>query len=135
MRRISKDRQIAIYQAMDACQSERESIESLVDQFNVFLGEWREKFKDAVEMYNEKLGGFRDIYNEIAEEGREYQSERSEKWSESEVGQEYNQWIDSMENLDAEEIEVGFPDDLEQPDFPNWQEDEWLPSTAPGEEE
>jgi predicted nucleotidyltransferase component of viral defense system len=133
MKKIPKERQIAINDAMDLCQVERDHVETLVEQFNAVLAEWREKFTEAVENYNDKLGDFRDIYTELAEQGRDYQSERSEKWADGETGQAYSEWLDRLENIDAEDIAIEFPDDLDMPDFSDWQDDGWLPPPAPGE--
>lgn len=134
MKRISKSQQADITEAMNECQAAGQSIESLVDQFNEVLAEWREKFSEAADHYNEKVADFREVYSDLAGKAREYLEERSDKWRESEAGEIYEQWASDMENVEAEEVEIDFPDDLEQPNLPDWQSDEWLPPNTPGDE-
>lgn len=133
MKKISKSRWDIITTSMNQCQEASETVESLVERFNEVLEQWREQFSEAVEHYNEVLGDFRTIWSDLAAEGRDYQVDRSEKWQESEAGEAYEQWLTDMDSIEAEDIEIDFPDPLEQPDFPDWQDTEWLPPTTPGD--
>jgi chromosome segregation ATPase len=134
MRSISKSQQRDIYTAIDACKEAAEALEKAIDEFNAAVAPFREKLEAARDHYNEKVTDLRSVYGDIAGEARSYYSERSERWQESEAGQAYSEWVDRLDEIELEEIELEVPEELEPPDaIPDFTDDSWLPPEAPGE--
>jgi antirestriction protein len=50
----------------------------------------------------DSLSVLRELVEEIASSSDSYYSERSEKWQESEVGQDYEIWVSELQNLEQE---------------------------------
>ncbi len=49
---------------------------------------------EAAEKYNEALATAREFIEDVVSEMSDYQSERSEKWTESDAGSAYENWTD-----------------------------------------
>ena len=77
------------------------------------LNEILSRLRDLNEAYNNGL-------TDAAETVREYTSERSDKWRESEASDAYATWIDELESatLDADEPEDVEVADLDFPELP-----------------
>lgn len=74
-------------------------------KFREEIGTKAEAVNDAIRDLNELLEQLRNWKEEKTEALREAFSEKSDKWQEGEKGEAVNNWIETIENLDADEIE------------------------------
>ena len=93
-----------------------------------------ERLRSEIETYDAKVAALfddvesaRTAYNEAVDEANEwiagvhsemdgYASDRSEKWTESEVGEAFATWMGEYE-LELEHAEISAPDSLDVPDL------------------
>ena len=79
--------------------------------------------EQALAELNEKIAEARDFRDSIVNSMEEYMLDRSDKWQDSDAGQNYSDWKDNWENAELEEIELSndfSPDVLaELEDAPN----------------
>lgn len=66
---------------------------------------------DSITAYNEALSNAREFCSDIAETAQEAWNDKSEKWQESDKGQEVQGWIETWQEANL--------DDVEEPDFPH----------------
>ena len=123
---------------VDAVREGQQKLSEAVDAFNAKRSELYETLAEAVTVYNdelsvafseleeaakefdEKLQGARDWRDQMTSDLDEYIGERSDKWQESDKGQEVTSWREAFD-IDLETItfeapdyvEVAEPDDLE----------------------
>ena len=67
------------------------------------LSELFTELDDLAVQYNEKLQEIHELRDEIREEMQTYFDEKSEKWQESDAGQDFQTWIESWEEDVAQE--------------------------------
>lgn len=77
----------------------------------------RNKVIDELGVYNAVLTEVQEWRDSVANDLRADWDERSEKWKVTDAGQEASSWIDDLENVDLDEIDMELPDDLETPDL------------------
>lgn len=97
MKKLSKDLLKNIASTRDDVDAAHAAVAEALVGVNALLATLR----DATEAYNATL-------NEAAETVREYISERSEKWQESEKADAYNAWADEIESAAVECDEMDF---------------------------
>ncbi len=133
MKRISKSAQADIDKTLDACREAAEELEAAIDAHNAALASIRDRLEAAVSTYNERIADLRSVYEDIASEARSYFEDRSERWQESDAGQTYSEWVDQLENIEMEDVDIEMPEELELPDsIPDFSELSWLPPEEPG---
>lgn len=136
MKKLSKERIAQIDAAVSQCSRIQVEINDLIIKYNEFLEEWKGIAEEQVQAYNGYISEIITVYSEAAEEGRDYQSEKSEKWTDSEAGSEYEAWVSRLEDVETEvyTIDLDIPDPLDMLDAPDWEDTEaFLPPNAPGE--
>lgn len=134
MKRLNKGQLLEISVAVDACAEACGEVEAAVEAYNKALEAPREALLSAVAGYNEKIEDLKAMYLDLAQQGRDYFDDRSEKWQEGDAGQAYNEWLEQLENPEIESVEIDLPDELERPnDLLNFDEIDWLPPDEPGE--
>jgi len=132
MRSISKAQQQDIEKAINACSATAQRLEDAIEEYNAAMAPHRERIEAALEAYNETVTDLRSTYTDIASAARDYYSDRTEKWQESEAGQAYSEWADQLEDPEGiEDLEFELPEELAVPDFPDWEDDSWLPPQMP----
>lgn len=96
-----------------AIRSATEGANTAIDKYNAAVDIAKADAEAALAKLNEAIvaaGGWRD---EIVSEMESYESERSERWFESDGGCAFVDWKGEFENLEMDEIEVEFPDPME----------------------
>ena len=68
------------------------------------LKEKAEAFYDAAEEFNQAIANATEFRDGIVAAQDEYIENRSEKWPESEAGEQYIAWKDAWEGLSIEEV-------------------------------
>jgi oligoendopeptidase F len=105
-------------------------VETVLDHFNEEISELRDEVTNEITTYNEVLTRARAFADSIANRAEEEFGEKNEKWQEGDTGGEANDWKDAWENIDLDDLEPEFPDELEI-DVPTHAEDlEGLPTEA-----
>ena len=97
--------------------AEADKMEGAISRYNEMMAESIEAVKDAISNYNAVVADANDFRTTITEEMDQYESDRSEKWPESDAGQMYSDWHSQWEQASFEEIEIDEPAELEVPDY------------------
>jgi hypothetical protein len=79
-----------------------EAVKEVIARINSIIAD---ELNPAISDYNSIITDADEFRNEIVGRMDDYVNERSEKWSESEVGENYSSWKDEWENLQLDEIE------------------------------
>lgn len=101
-----------------------------IDEFNASLAAAREKLESIVNDYNETLSKARDFAEDIAQSRRDEWNDKSERWQESEAGQNANAFVDEWEGIELDDIEIEFPEPIEEPDITHGDDLETAPTVA-----
>lgn len=100
-----------------------------IGKYNAQLLSMQQEVDGAVEEYNEALSQARDFRDEVVSEMEDYAGDKSEKWTDSDAGTAFSDWKSEWEQVELEDVEVEYPDEIEVPD--NHQETfEALPEEA-----
>jgi len=86
-------------------------IEVAVNDYNEKEAELRSPIETAVNAYNEKLKEFRSFAEEVSAEQRNEFDDKSESWQNGDTGKEIDEWINSWENADLEDVAIKFPEE------------------------
>jgi uncharacterized protein with NRDE domain len=100
---------------VEAINGKHADLEQAVNAFNAAITEHFEKVQAAVDAYNESVSDAQSFMEEVATDIRSYIEDRSEKWQESDKGQEYSGWADEWEGT-LDTAEIGPPEEIEVPD-------------------
>lgn len=93
----------------------RAELEAAITQANAVIDEKAQVIEDAVASVNEvirELDGWRD---DLRGQMQDHFDGRSEKWQETDAGQDYLSWLDEW-GEPIEEIEVEMPGKIEMPE-------------------
>lgn len=96
-------------------------IEEAVSVYNIAVQPLRIPVEEAVTEYNQILLEVRELRNTIVTKAQDNFSGKSEKWQESDSGQAAEEWINSWEEIDLDDIDYQWPDELtiDLPDHAN----------------
>lgn len=75
-------------------------LKAAIEEYNTTIKEAYEKLKEEVDLYNEQLSEVNSFIADVREELQNTFDERSDKWQESDAGSDFQNWIDSWENVD-----------------------------------
>jgi peptidoglycan hydrolase CwlO-like protein len=87
-----------------------------IDAFNAALDEKRGDIESAIAALNAKLEEARNWRDEIVSDQDAYYSERSDKWHESEAGENFEAWKQEFENAELDDVEIELPESIEHVD-------------------
>jgi ElaB/YqjD/DUF883 family membrane-anchored ribosome-binding protein len=132
MKKLTKDHIAAIDICIESCITARETVQTLIEEYNQFIESWGKRAEEAISGYNDQTEELRDAYNQAAEEAQQYYDERSETWQSSDAGNKYADWISQLENPDIEELDIDLPELIEDVAFDDWENaEEFLPPEEP----
>lgn len=98
-------------------------VEDEVARYNDTVAAAHTALAEKLEAYNEIVTETQGVIEDSANEMRAEFDEKSERWQESERGQEVSQWIDALETAQQEFEPVETPEhedlDLNLPDHPD----------------
>ena len=94
----------------------RGELEAAVEKFNARNAQSLTSVKAAIDKLNAALITAAEWRDGVTEEMEQYADARSERWRESEAGQNFKLWKDQFLGLFLDELELEKPDDLELPD-------------------
>lgn len=92
--------------------SARGKIDQVIMIYNQQVEALRPPVEEAITGYNSILAKVRDFTSGIAARGREELDNKSEKWLESDTGQSAEEWTESWETVELDDIDFQWPDEL-----------------------
>lgn len=92
--------------------SARGKIDQVVTIYNQQTEALRPPVEEAITGYNSILAKVRDFTSGISARGREELDNKSEKWLESDTGQSAEEWTESWETVELDDIDFQWPDEL-----------------------
>jgi DNA anti-recombination protein RmuC len=112
MKRVTKADSEQLESFARCLREKHEEITAILAEINSTIsGELNQKIAE----YNGILNDADELRNEIVGRMEDYSGERSEKWSESEAGENYTAWMQEWQDISLEEIEA--VDELTLDDF------------------
>ncbi len=117
MKSLTKDHLTKRDEIVAALRVAAEKVEAAISQFNANLEVAMAPVDAAVEEYNRVVEQAGELAVDVYFEAEADFCNRSEKWQDSEKGEEYQEWMDQWNNVSLELAEVGRPDELETPDL------------------
>jgi hypothetical protein len=110
VKNLTKAQLIKKTELTDAIQKAQEVLEAKIATFNeIKATEWCE-VEDALAKLNDEVEEFNDFRQEIVDEQNEYYEGKSERWQESDAGQDYDAWRQEWDN------EISTANDIDEPD-------------------
>lgn len=116
MKRLSKQEQLERDSLAQAIDDAKTALESAVSEYNTKVSELWQPVENALTTYNGAVDDAQIFRDGIVGQMDDYIGERSEKWTEGDAGQSYQEWKDSWEGCSIEPIEIDSPEDIEIPD-------------------
>lgn len=93
-----------------------EKLKAAIATYNEKLEEIKAPVEDAVSAYNAAVQEWEEFRGGIADTQENHFDGKSENWQEGQRGQAYSEWKDQWAE-EAEEVEVEFPEPLDEPDL------------------
>ncbi len=90
-------------------------VEEVIASVNEALAESLRSIEAPLASYNELVAEANSFMGEVFEETEDYFLDKSEKWQESSVGQDYLQWIEQFQEI-IEEAVVEEPEEIVCPE-------------------
>jgi hypothetical protein len=119
-----------LQEALDALQDAGSNYGLTVREANEKISQLVEVINTAQETYNDSLNAVKNFVNDMVGDMESYYDEKSDKWKESDKGNEYSEWkslwadlLDSENELDEVCIDEICEDvfDMEQLMLPDWE--------------
>lgn len=108
--RILLDESVAIGAALKAVTESREAFQAAFEFANAQIEVLREALETAADQYNDAAGALREALDSAAERVRAEFDDASERWQESDRGQVVADWIDGLEGMQIDELQVSIDD-------------------------
>lgn len=134
MRKLTTAQWAQITTGMAACDKAATNLSGSINFFNEAIDKARGDLGDRINEYNESVTALRDIYEDLASQAQTYYDDRTDAWKDSDAGSTYLDWIGRLESPEGlEDLEIDLPEDLEEPDLPDFTDTSWLPPESPEE--
>lgn len=136
--KLSRDQKERIREALAKVNEERVELAECLDKYNSEVSSaygalcaaietfdaavesaWDEHVSGAVESYNAVAGELASAIEDTASELRDAWNDRSEKWQESDAGQDAEAFISELESVEVPEFDPDKPDGAPVPDEPD----------------
>jgi len=116
MKALSKDQSKQKGTLIDDIRTAHAELGTAVIEYNAAMEKAKDEVQGKLNALNEKLQEAGEWVGGITSDMQSYYDEKSERWQESEPGQNYSSWKEDHESLSFDEVEIDFPEDLELPD-------------------
>src|SRR5262245_24322994 len=94
-------------------QEAKNELGEAVMALNIMLDAARGRVEDALAHYNQMLREADAWRDEIVQDWQAEWDDKSERWQESDAGQEARSQIDDLENMDLDELELDLPQEVD----------------------
>lgn len=91
----------------------RTKLEEAIVSYNAEVEKLKAPVNAAVDAFNAKADEARNFAAEIASTAADEINNKSDKWQEGDKGQAAQAWTDEWENVELDDFEIAFPDELE----------------------
>lgn len=115
MNRLSKVQEREKAEHVHAVREKQEALEKAIEQFNAVVAEASGPVETALEELNGAIRSADEWRSEISTAQEEKYDNASERWQESDRGNDYQSWKEGW-GTEFAEVELEFPDELEAPD-------------------
>lgn len=117
MKKLSKTQLAEKQRLVDKLAEAKADLDAKIQKYNQTVAEAFKEVEDEVEAYNNVLQEVRDFTQGVVSEMEDYASGRSEKWQESDAGQQHEEWKTQWEAIDSdlEDYEAEEPEQLDEP--------------------
>jgi predicted component of type VI protein secretion system len=116
MRSVSKETRIRYEALMDELNEASKDVTDAHQKLEDAIREPMQHLISATEAYNQKVMDLNDCIDEIIGEIDDFMSDKSDKWLEGDVAQQYEGWKETLENHRIEQVEVPEEEVIECPD-------------------
>jgi hypothetical protein len=131
MKRLSTEQEKTKRRLLAAALHQRDKLEQQVEAYNAAVAAAWEKLAAAIEDVNAALAELNDFIGGVTGDMEAYADGRSERWQESDAGQNYLAWKDQWLAATLDDVDLDQPEDIDMPEVPIEQVEE-LPD-APDE--
>lgn len=128
MKKLTKELQAERRDLVDRLRDRASELGSAIERFNEQIDKLKDDLEAAVRDYNEVSGEAREFAERVASEAESWREERSERWQESDTGQEHQTWLDEWQGFQPDDVEIEIPDKIQDPDPSAADDLEGLPS-------
>jgi hypothetical protein len=118
VKRLSKDQEQTKQGLVAAALRKRDDLEKQVEAYNAAVQAAWEKLTAAVEDVNAAITDLNTFIDEAVADMEAHIEGRSERWQESDAGQNYVAWKDQWLAATLEDVELDQPEDIDVPDMP-----------------
>jgi DNA-binding transcriptional MerR regulator len=123
MKLIPKETREQIDALVDELEARSALVREAIEDFNAELEQQRHGVEERISQYDAIVVDLMKIYDGLRAEAEAYYDTRSEKWQDSDAGQEYAAWIEALANVadgndeNVQPLVLDLPEDVEEPDM------------------
>jgi hypothetical protein len=107
-----------------------DALRAKIEGYNDAMAKCWEAVACAVEEYNYALADARSFVEEVHTQRQGEYDDKSERWQEGERGEAAAAWLGEWEQPDLDDVELGEPEPVEEPDLEHAEALENLPEAA-----
>ncbi len=136
MKKINNERYEGLIDLVDQLRTSKDAYNSQIEKIKEMLSPELARLNELCKEIDSALERLEGESSSLVRDMEEYYEDRSEKWQESEKGEQYQDWINAWNNLSSELPDV--PEEKDDCDFEDlledvYMEDEVLPPQDPTE--
>lgn len=117
MKSLNKQQQAEKGRICEHLRQAASKVESELQRFDEAVQDAAVPVQQAIESYNEALRNAAEFVENVASDLQSVYDEKSEKWQESERGENFKRWIEEWESIVLDDAEIEIPESVEPPDL------------------
>lgn len=110
--KLTKDEAARKAELLLDLQAQYDKLEDAINTYRAEEALLREPVVNALDAYNELVDAARGFAEDVANRAETEYDEKSEKWQEGDRGEAAREWKDAWDNVNLDEIEIEWPDEL-----------------------
>lgn len=115
MKRLTKDNIAEQNRLRTAILANQTDLETAITDYNAAMAAAKEAVETELAALNESIEQAAQFMCDLHADAQSEFDERSEKWQESDRGQEFSAWVEEFQQ-EIPLVEIEFPDELESPE-------------------
>lgn len=96
---------------LDKLRQAKDSLEAAVERFDREMAVNRENVEERLNAYNTILACLRDLRDETVSDLEAVAEDKSDRWQESQAGQDHAAWVERLNDVELDDVEVEFPEE------------------------